>query len=633
MSTFGTSERWRLRTDEYVTGVKPGLSPSMCSVRALVLLLHVFGIYLLVQADSATPHVPRCATEAFTKPQVGRGITILSVHAQPQINFTSSVGGPLLPALEGLDFCQIQVYLTHQTKADVELHIEGTDDRVLVEIWLPMTADDWNGRFQATGGAAFATGMFGAHLGVAVKNGWAAVSTDGGHDADLAKRADASWATSGPNRSLLHNFASRSAIDQVMVGKDITRQYFGTEPHHSYWNGCSTGGRQGYAVAQKYPELLDGILANAPALSFVNLLMGELWPQLVMKDRKILLSNCELEHFRWQAISSCQGPEDVDNGMLEDPSDCNWATEEMVGQKIECDGQVVLITDAMAEVVQRILDGPAGAMAKSQFPGLPLGASMTTLANTTTSGDGSRSLSPFAIAASFLRHVVSQDARLDVKDLDINSFNALWISAQYELGGLLNTDDPDLTRLRDSGTKMLTWHGINDQMIPYKSTVNYRRKVEAAMGGAHAVDQYYRLFLAPGVEHCGGGIGPVPQDPLDALVQWVEHNEAPEVLDASIIDHEGYLVTKELCLWPAKAKYLGIGDPKRASSWTCQDGTERPAAANVEPEPWAQLEYGEMQQSRDGKKAAGQQGPGRTGQILGGLKDRIEGLGLGLRAE
>jgi len=613
---------------------------------ASVLLLHAFSICLLAKAN----HAPRCATEAFTKPEVGRGITILSVHARPQHNFTSIAGGPLLPVLDGLDFCQVQIYLTHQTKTDVELNVEGTKDKVLVEIWLPMTADDWNGRFQATGGAAFANGMFGAQLGIAIKNGWAAVSTDGGHNADLSKHTDASWAASEPiegagrqsgdvsphrrlRLNLLHNFASRSSIDQVLVGQEVTRQYFGTKPHHSYWNGCSTGGRQGYAIAQKYPELLDGILANAPANSFVNLLMGELWPQLVMKDRNVLLSNCEFDHFRSQAISECQGPEDVSNGVLEDPSDCNWAPEAMVGCTVECDGSRVMITKEMAGVVRSILEGPAGTLSTSQFPGLPRGTSMVTLANTIISENGSLSLSPFSIAASFLRHIVSKDGNLNIEDLDIDSLNTLWISAQYELGGLLNTDDPDLTRLRDSGTKMLTWHGIDDQMIPYKNTVNYRQKVEAVMGGAYAVDQYYRLFLAPGVKHCGGGMGPIPQDPLDALVQWVEHNEAPEILDASIVDHEEDLVTKEICLWPAKSKYLGIGDPKRASSWTCHGGTERPAAAKIDPEPWLQPQYGEMQQPHHSKQESGGQGLDRSAQILGGLKNRIEGLGLGLRAE
>jgi hypothetical protein len=621
----------------------------MNAVRAMILLWYALIASVVAEVSEGSSPVPRCATDAFHKPQVGRGITILSVQAQSRHNATSVAGGPLLPALGGLDFCQVQVYLTHQTQDDVELGLENTDDKVLVEVWLPLKMEDWNARLQVTGGAAFANGMFGAHLGVAVKNGWAAVSTDGGHDADLAKRADASWAAPDlktrqsrdfylhrqPKWNLLHNFASRSSVDQILLGKEITEQYYGVKPQYSYWNGCSTGGRQGYAIAQKYPELLDGILANAPAISFANLLMGVLWPVAVMNDHKTFLSNCELEYTRAEAIAGCQFPEDVKNGILEDPSDCYWDPESLVGDKIECDKQEVTITKAMIEVVREILDGPGGGLFHNKFPGLAWGAPLSTLANITIDEDGRRSPNPFPVASSWFRTIVMQDPRFPVASISKDLLQAIWLSAQYDLGGLLNTDDPDLTRLRDSGTKLLTWHGLSDQVIPYQNTVNYRRKVEGIMGGAHAVDQYYRLFLAPGVEHCGGGVGPVPKDPLDALVRWVEHDEPPEYLDAAIVDDGGDLVTKEICLWPAFSEYLGIGDPNRASSWTCQHGTKRPVKTVFEPEPWESTEYGGMGQPQSSSELQDQDKSGsrRAGEILGGLKERIEGLGLGLRAD
>jgi len=160
----------------------------------------------------------------------------------------------------------------------MQLDVDDTNDKVLVEVWLPLVTDDWNGRLQATGGLRFTTGMLGAQLGVGVKSGWAAVSTDGGHDVSPWGIGDASWALKKDrtvNWNLLQNFASRSIVEQVPIGKRIVEQYYGVKPHHSYWNGCSTGGRQGYAIAQKYPHLVDAILANAPALSFGNLIDSE----------------------------------------------------------------------------------------------------------------------------------------------------------------------------------------------------------------------------------------------------------------------------------------------------------------------------------------------------------------------
>lgn len=433
------------------------------------------------------------------------------------------------------------------------------------------------------------------------------------------------------NWSLLHNFASRSTIDQILIAKSITYQYYGSKPHHSYWNGCSTGGRQGYAVAQKYPELLDGILATAPAASFVNLAVGELWPQVVMNKANVYLSNCELEYFRYQAIKACENEFDLKTGILEDPQSCGWSPKSLVGEAFECEGQVT-VSREMAEVVQAIHDGPGSTVADRKFTGLAWGVPMTALADITTAEDGTRSPNPFIIPQNWLRQVILQDEEFDFSTLDEDRWHSLWVSALSEFGGIINTDDPDLSKLRDSGTKMLTWHGIDDPVIPYQHTTEYRRKVEAIMGPD--VNEYYRLFLAPGVLHCGGGVGPVPKDPLDTLVKWVEDNEQPETLEAEIVGADGDLVTRNLCIYPAVARYIGVGDPKRASTWTCIGGTERPSTAEQVVE--SEFDYGSMHQAPlvgGDHKNKPERESGRAGEILGGLKDRIEGLGLGLHAE
>jgi pimeloyl-ACP methyl ester carboxylesterase len=623
----------------------------MVTSRTLALILHTLVVSATSGADEARLAVPNCASDAFSEPQIGRGTTILSVKAQPQHNYTSIRGALNESPVSGLNFCQIQVYLTHQTPNHNDTGHTEVKEKVLVEVWLPLTLEDWNGRLQATGGGGFATGMFSVHLGPAVRNGWAAVSTDGGHDSDLAKAHDGSWIVSDqgenvagdskyPQRkvdwNLLHNFASRSPIDQILIAKSITEQYYGKKPHHSYWNGCSTGGRQGMAVAQKYPELLDGVLSIAPVISFVNVVMGALWPPVVMNMAKTYLSNCELEFFRYHAIKGCEAAEETKTGILEDPATCrHWLPSQLIGEKFECDGQQVTVTPAMAEVVQKIHDGPG-----DKFSGLDWGVPMTTLANITIDQNGVRSPNPFRISASWLRYAVLQDQLVDISSLDEKELFSLWVSAQTEFAGLLNTEDPDLSRLRDSGTKILSWHGIDDEMIPYQNSINYRRKVEDLMGGAQEVDEYYRLFLAPGVKHCYGGVGPFPKDALDALTRWVEDNDPPETLAAEIITAEGDLVTRDLCAWPATARYVGIGDIKRASTWTCVGGTERPAVGVQDVQ--SEFDYGTMRQPQQiglagerekGKKSQELSGSDRAGQILGDIKNRLEELGMGLRAE
>jgi pimeloyl-ACP methyl ester carboxylesterase len=623
----------------------------MIATHIFALLLHTLVVFASNGVDETLPVVTNCASDAFSKPRIGRGVTILSLEAKPQHDFTSIGGTPMLPPLSGLNFCQVQIYLTHQNQGHSNTGHYGGKEKVLVEVWLPLTREDWNGRLQATGGGGFATGMFGAHLGVAVKNGWAAVSTDGGHDPNLAKLRDASWIISDqdenpegdykyPQRKvdwdLLHNFASRSSFDQILVGKSITEQYYGKKPHHSYWNGCSTGGRQGFAIAQKHPGLIDGVLSVAPAISFVNVVMGALWPQVVMGKAKRYLSNCELEYFRYHAIKGCETAEETKTGILEDPATCrHWLPTQLIGEKFECDGQEITVTSVMAEIVQKIHDGPG-----DKFPGLDWGVPMTTLANTTKDQTGVHSSNPFGISASWVRYAVLQDQPVDLSKLDEAELFSLWTSAQAEFAGILNTEDPDLSKLRDSSTKVLSWHGIDDQMIPYQNSINYRKRVEGVMGGAQKVDEYYRLFLAPGVEHCGGGVGPVPKDALEALVRWVEENEPPETLDSEVLTTEGDLITRDLCAWPARAQFMGIGDINRASTWTCVGGTERPVVGVQDAQ--SEFDYGAMQQPQqigqiqEGenlKQAQEAFGSDRAGQILGDIKNRLEGLGMGLRAE
>lgn len=612
----------------------------MFATYGLGLILHAFFAFAVHEKEGAST---KCTQETFQRTMAGEAFKILSVQAQIQNNFTSIKGGHLQPALSGLNFCQVLVYLTHQTKGHMSDEHQTQMDKVLVEVWLPMTSDEWNHRLQATGGGGYVTGMFGAHLGSAIKDGWAAVSTDGGHSADLSKVADATWALHGSGEpsnpesmsereirwDLLYNFASRSAVDQIIVGKSIVEQYFGEPPQRTYWNGCSTGGRQGYAIAQKHPELVDGILANAPAISFANLVTAEFVPQLIMKETETFLSNCEFEYFRSRVIEECDMLDGVRDGILEDPSLCEFQASSIIGETFSCGEEQFTVTPQMAHVVQTIHEGPKDTLGRNLFPGLDWGVPMTALANITISEHGARSQRPFHISANSIKDLFSRGAINDLSSLGKDSFTLIWTRALSEFGGLLNTDNPDLAKLRDAGTKLLTYHGVNDELIPYQNTLKYRQQVEGVMGGASLVDDYYRVFLAPGVEHCGGGPGPQPKDPLAALVDWVENGVPPETLDAEIIDHNGDLVTKDLCAWPGKVTYMGIGNAKRASSWSCVGGTERDASIMSQDN----TQYAAMGSPQQNAQKKLDRNSGRAGQILEGLKGRLEGLGMGLRVE
>ncbi|KAH7127214.1 feruloyl esterase B precursor [Dendryphion nanum] len=548
-------------------------------------------------ASVESPSVPstgRCKNATFKHSKIP-GAKILEISAEERRNSTTPGLGPLMPPVPGLYYCEVKVYLTHP----------GADDKVLVETWLPLETDDWNGRYQAGGGGAYATGMFDFWHGPAVQAGYAASSTDGGHE--RFGFSDPTWILN-PDKSvnwgLVHNFATRSLADQIVVAKDIVEQYYGTKPHHSYWNGCSQGGRQGYAIAQQYPGLLDGILANSPALKFPSIAMAAMWPRIVMKEAGTLVSNCEFSWFTSKALEQCDILDGARDGVISNPLACSFDHKSLIGQKFICNDYEITVTPAIAEVVSKLYKGPSTPFGGSLYPGHEHGSDPSPLFNITIDSAGVRTEQSTLLMDLWVRHVLNVEA----SSLTYAEWISLWLQTAQDYAWILNADSADLTAFSDAGGKLLTWHGTTDVVVPYQNTVTYRERVNLVTGDRTNVNDFYRLFLAPGVEHCGGGPGAWPRKPMEALVDWVEKGEAPETLDAEAVDEEGDLVTRELCLWPRTMKYMGIGSAKRASSWSCEGGDDE--------------EQGESLENQEGG-------------FLGGLKDKLTqvALGLGLNVE
>lgn len=533
----------------------PVLSGSKMAL--IFLLLH---LWATIGTTSAT--TPPCDASSFTPPTVP-GATILSISAEPKHNISMPIVPGLLQPLSNLSFCDVKIHLTHP----------GAHDNVLVQTWLP-AASAYNSRFQATGGGGWATGLLDLALGPAVASGYATSSTDGGHALDFFS---ADWVLNDDksiNWELLQNFGTRSLADQIYVGKSVAEQYYGEAPRYSYWNGCSQGGRQGFAVAQRYPGLLDGVLAAAPALRFPALTMAFLWPGVVMREVGTVVSNCELEWFAKKAVEECDALDGANDGVIGDPGACTFDPRTLVGEKLECAGVEIEVTEAIAEVVRRVHEGPTTPFGARLFPSLSYGTSFSTFVNATTNPDGTRTLSDPGLDV-FARTVLLRGSdKYNVSNLTPTEYFALWVQTNEEFGWIMDADNPDLSAFRDAGAKLLSWHGTNDDIIPHPTTVRYRQRVERELGGAAAVDEFFRLFLAPGVKHCAFGVGAVPKDPLEILRDWVEKGEVPDTLPAETRNGDDELVTRSLCRYPRTQKYLGTGDVKKASSWGCEVGNE-----------------------------------------------------------
>ncbi|KAA8626470.1 tannase [Pyrenophora tritici-repentis] len=528
-------------------------------MQLLFVLLQLW-TFVAAITDETPQHSENCNGSTFTAPVVP-GAKVLSITAEAKRNVDMPATPGLFQPLSDLNFCEIKVYLAH----------EGSDDKVLVQTWLPLSQDFWNDRFQATGGGAWATGMLDIALGPAIASGYAASSTDGGHLFDFLA---ADWMLNEDksiNWDLVHNFATRSLAEQVYVGRSLTEQFYGRQPRYSYWNGCSQGGRQGFAMAQRYPGLLDGVLAAAPALKLLDVVLSGIWPIVAMQEAGTLVSNCEFDWFASMALEECDILDGAKDGVIGDPEACRFDPLSVIGQKMECSGHKIEVTGAMADVVRRIHQGPTTPYDINIFPGLPHGTPLNAILNITIDSYGVRTLNDPTALDVFPRAILLKDLTFNVSKLTTSEFFALWVQANEEYGWILDTDNSDLSAFRDTGAKLLSWHGISDPIIPYQNTIRYRQRVERDMGGTKAVDDYFRLFLAPGVGHCGLGVGPVPIDPLESLKDWVEKGEPPETLTSETKNQDGELVTRDLCRYPRKPRYLATGDINEASSWGCED--------------------------------------------------------------
>lgn len=505
-------------------------------------------------AAAGTPSAFTCSAFQIPAPA---GTTVESVAAVEvpagtfQVPGTPPLGGYPVPDVPA--HCEVTVTLTHP----------GANDHAKVQVWLPQAG--WNGRFQGIGGAAYSAGTIGDVAG-AVKQGYAAATTDAGVDTSGLNPSWALDSTGRINTALLRNFASRSVHEMTLVGKQVVADVYSHAANYSYFNGCSTGGRQGYMEAQQYPTDYNGINADAPAVNWNRFEVATLWPQVVMNEEHTYPSACEFNAFNTAALKACDKLDGSADGLISDPSRCDFDPRRLIGAEVVCDGKEITITAADADVVRKIWDGPRDTDGKRLWYGLPVGADFNPLAANTTI-DGVTTGSPFIVPAEWVAYFVQKDPAFSSANLTYTRFDQIFAKARAAYDSVIGTSNPNLTAFRNAGGKLITWHGDADQLIPSQGTVDYRRRVDAVMGGTKKVDDFYRVFLAPGVAHCGlkgGGA-----DDMAALTAWVEQGKAPAVLHATLPTATGQSVARDVCRYPMVSRYTGYGAPASPAGFRC----------------------------------------------------------------
>jgi Tannase and feruloyl esterase len=493
------------------------------------------------------------------------------VTAQPDVEIHSitgierfNVSTTGLPSMgvsseTNLNICDVTVVLSHPR----------LNDLVVVKVWLPLKG--WNGRFLGAGGGTFYASLFDFEFGPAVARGYAAAGTDAGLFANMTEDLNrGSWVLKEKGRinlDLLTNYVSRSVHDMAVVGKAITEAFYGVKPKFSYWYGCSTGGRQGYMEAQRYPKDFNGILAIAPSLNSPSLSVGMIWPQIVMNQLNVFPLQCVFDKFVSEIISRCDKLDGVEDGIIVDPTACIFNPTEVIGANVSCNGVINTVTTEEAEVVRQILSGPRSSSGDRLWYGISPGTSFSGSAATEIRDEIVVGV-PFSTAEAWLRYFLRKDPAYNPSSATFDDLEPFLRQSNLEYGEIYDTNSPDLSAFHQAGGKLLSWHGVADEIIPYEGTVRYRREMERKMRGV-SLDEFYRVFFAPGVQHCGSGAGPMPTDPLSDLVAWVEQGKAPLTLHAATKSSSGTIITRNLCLYPSIWKYKGQGDVNIAESWTC----------------------------------------------------------------
>jgi hypothetical protein len=448
--------------------------------------------------------------------------------------------------------CRVTAVTTHAPAGD------------RVRIWVAIPTTSWNGRFLGTGGGGFSGGSAAGVVPPAIA-GYAAGATDTGHEG--ASGSFALDANGRLNWQSIRNNAHIGIHEMTVTGKALTQTLYGVPPRYAYFNGCSTGGRQGLMEAQRYPQDYDGIVSAAPAINWNRFHIQHLWGPVAMNAAGNPVAACKLASATAAAVAACDAIDGVKDGVIEDPKRCTYDPTPLVGTSA---GECGPFTAADVNVIRQLWEGPRREDGSFMWYGLPRGADLNAL---WTSGGMPLRPVPFGISMDWFRYFLTQDPKFDGNSVTRGLYERLWDQSVEQYGAVFGTDAPDLTAFRDRGGKAIVWHGWADQLISAEGTVDYYTRVQRAMGGAKKTSEFIRLFMAPGVAHCAGGAGPTPAAPLDALLAWVEEGKAPEWLLATRRDQSGAVTRgRPVCAYPLVAKYKGSGSTDDAANFACSSG-------------------------------------------------------------
>ena len=421
------------------------------------------------------------------------------------------------------------------------------------ELWLPQPRD-WNGKFLA-GGVGGDAGTFNyADLPRGIDRGYAAATTDTGH-----KASERTWMLGDPVR--LQNFEHRAHHLLAVKSKEIITDYYADEIDHAYFIGCSGGGRQGLKEMQRYPEDYDGILVGAAGPKTPEMTTRRMWELLLRDNNPGLMSPDDWALVQQNAIASCDADDGVTDGIAENPLACSLNIDALAcraGQTSQCLSPEQI--DFARQFYAPMRDEDGKAIDSGLLPGVLVDSGRSRLAPAT------------------FGQALRKQADWDTKDFSVKND----LPAIRRVMPDLAADETDLRPFAAWGGKFIQYSGWMDPAVPANMIVEYHEEVAEVMGEAEA-NAFSRLYMVPGMYHCGGGPGadslggagrdaPIVDarhDLLTALEEWVEEGTAPGPIIASKVEDGEVTRTHLVCPYPQSAQFIG-DDPNDAASFVCR---------------------------------------------------------------
>jgi feruloyl esterase len=436
----------------------------------------------------------------------------------------------------------------------------SNDSEIRFEVWMPPGAR-WNGRFLAAGGGGNSGAIMYSRLLDGLTRGYATLSTDNGHVSRDGNIHEQSWAIGHPEKVI--DFGYRAQHVTALAGKELVRIFYGQSARKSYWIGCSQGGGKGLMQAQRYPQNFDGIVAGAPVFDWIGAMFGPAWVSVKgMREPSQLVPREKLPMIHKAVLAACDASDGLADGLLQEPMKCRFDPAALAckpGQEnVQC------LTPGEVTAMKRFYEPIRRGDGTSIFPGNPLGSELTS-AWLGRSQPGNTSWSWL------WRGPVFEDANFDiVGKLDVDGLQD-YDRAKQKLGHIYDAVDADLSRFASRNGKLIIWHGWQDELVTALRTQEYVEEVRR-IHGVDGASTFMRAYFVPGVNHCRGGAGPIPDeyDMLSKVVDWVEKGEAPGALNGIHRNAAGNVDrTMPICPYPQVARYDGSGPSNAASSFSC----------------------------------------------------------------